>query len=173
MAWLSAACGDDDDSQRTDTAATSAELVPDLKDIGFTVAQSGKAQGSTTGQDAHTAIFAGAGGKVSSVRVDINLHPTSDAATTQFAAISEALKNPPPDLFGPNAKQQDGTPVLQTDQSRSYKTATPDSQGLRVFTDAYRMGRAVVIIYVIGPDGGDTDSVRKQAAERVNKEAPR
>jgi hypothetical protein len=173
---MGVACGGDDDNPDSGDAAasakTAADLVPDLTSLGLTIAQSGKAQGSTTDQDAFTAQYAGSGGKVSAARADINVHPTVDEATKQYSAISEALRNPPPDLFGPNAVQQDNAPIFQADQAKSYKTAATDAQGLRVFTDAYRMGRAVVIVYVIGPDGADTDAVRKKAAQEVNAKAP-
>lgn len=115
----------------------------------------------------------GGAGKVAAARTDINLHPSVEAATSQYSVISEALKNPPPDLFGPNATQDENSPVFQADQAKSYKTAKADAQGYRVYTDAYRMGRAVVIVYVIGPDGAETDAVRKLAAQEINKKAPR
>lgn len=124
-------------------------------------------------QDTFYAIFANPNGKVAQVRTEFNLHPTVDAATQQYGPISEALRNPPPDLFGPNATQQDNSAVFQADQSKSYKTVKADGQGLRVFTDSYRMGRAVVIVYIIGPDGAETDAVRKLAAEQINAKAPR
>jgi hypothetical protein len=176
-----AACGGDDDtansgsSNNSSSAKTAADLTADLSSKGLTIAQSGKAAGSTQNQDAFTVQYAGgtAAGKVSAARTDVNLHPTIDAATQQYNAISEALRNPPPDLFGPNATQDDNTPIFQADQAKSYKTAKTDAQGLRVFTDAYRMGRAVVIVYVIGPEGAETDAVRKLAAQKINEKAPR
>lgn len=172
------ACGgDDDDGTNNGSAAgkTAGDLTPDLSSRGLTITQSGKAAGSTQNQDAFTAQFAGStgSGKVVAARTDINLHPTIDAATQQYGAISEALRNPPPDLFGPNATQNDNAPVFQADQAKSYKTAKTDANGTRVYTDAYRMGRAVVIVYVIGPDGAETDAVRKLAAQKINEKAPR
>ena len=180
-ALLAACGGDDDDTSGTvsngssSAAKTASDLTPDLSSKGLTITQSGKAAGSTQNQDAFTVQFSGAGGsgKVAAARTDINLHPTVDAATAQYNAISEALRNPPPDLFGPNATQDDNTSIFQADQAKSYKTAKTDAQGLRVYTDAYRMGRAVVIVYVIGPDGADTDAVRKLAAQKINEKAPR
>ncbi len=177
MASLSCG-GDDDGSGATGTTSgttvkTAADLVPDLKSAGFTFGQSGKAPGSTQNQDTFFAIFANPTGKVAQVRTEFNLHPTVEAATQQYGPISEALRNPPPDLFGPNATQQDNAAVFQADQSKSYKTVKADGQGLRVFTDAYRMGRAVVIVYVIGPDGAETEAIRKQAAEQINGKATR
>lgn len=40
-----------------------------------------------------------------------------------------------------------------------------------MFSDIHRMGRAVVIVYVIGPDGGETANVRKQVAEEIAAKA--
>ncbi|MEO8538104.1 MAG: hypothetical protein ABI577_00065 [bacterium] len=174
FAFISNACGGDDDDAGSGTAGkTAADLSPDLKSLGFTVAQSGKAAGSTQNQDAYTTQYAGSGGKVTAARTDINLHPSVDAATQQYNAISEALRNPPPDLFGANATQDDNTTLFKADQGKSYKTTKADSQGVRVFTDVYRMGRAVVIVYVIGADGADTDAVRKKAAEEISSKAPK
>ena len=177
LALVSCGGGDDDggDSGGSTAGTTAADLTPDLSSKGLTITQSGKAAGSTQNQDAFTAQFAGptGAGKVVAARTDVNLHPTVDAATQQYAAISEALRNPPPDLFGPNATQDDNTPVFQADQAKSYKTAKTDANGTRVYTDAYRMGRAVVIVYVIGPDGAETDAVRKLAAQKINEKAPR
>ncbi|MFN8618659.1 MAG: hypothetical protein U0837_16345 [Dehalococcoidia bacterium] len=178
LAALPSCGGDDDDGSDSGTssaATTAADLTPDLSSKGLTITQSGKAAGSTQNQDAFTAQFAGptGAGKVVAARTDVNLHPTVDAATQQYGAISEALRNPPPDLFGPNATQDDNAPVFQADQVKSYKTAKTDVNGTRVYTDAYRMGRAVVIVYVIGPDGAETDAVRKLAAQKINEKAPR
>ena len=172
------ACGGDDDGGKADSATaskTAADLTPDLSSKGLTITQSGKATGSTQDQDAFTVQYAGSTGpgKVLAARTDINLHPSVETATQQYGVISEALKNPPPDLFGPNATQDANNPVFQADQGRSYKAAKADSNGARVFTDVYRMGRAVAIVYVIGPDGDATDAVRKLAAQEINKKAPR
>ena len=129
LAGLSVGCGGDDDSGSdaggsSSSSKTAADLTPDLSSKGLTITQSGKAAGSTQTQDAFTAQFAGptGAGKVVAARTDINLHPTVDAATQQYNAISEALRNPPPDLFGPNATQDDNTAVFQADQAKSYKT---------------------------------------------------
>jgi hypothetical protein len=156
------------------TARSSEDLVPDLTGLGLKVAQSSKAPGSAATQDAWIAIYENAGtAKVNSVRTEMSVHAKADAATSVFTTIAEALRHPPPDLFGPNTTQLDGTPVFQADQSRSYKTNQPDASGFRAFTDAYRMGRAIVIVYVIGRDGPETESVRKSVAEAINQRAPR
>ncbi len=168
-----AGCGDDDDGA-TPTAgavggpASAAAMAPDLAAMGFKTVESGRVPGSTQNQDTFYGIYAQAkGGKVQTVRVEINLQATEDLAGAQYVPLAAALRNPPPDLFGAGAVQQDGTPAFQAAQSKSYRTADPDGQGNFVFSDIHRMGRAVVIIYTIGPDSAETTTVRKQVAEQI------
>lgn len=118
------------------------------------------------------AIFA-ATGPVSSIRVEASLLPSSDEAASRFEAIAEALRNPPPDLFGQGTSQAAAEPVYDTDGERSYVTSRPDAQGNLVYSDAYRMGRAVVIVYTLGSDGEAVRAARKLVAERIDARAPR
>lgn len=96
-----------------------------------------------------------------------------EAAAAQFGPIAEALRNPPPDIFGPNATQSDGTPVFQSDEVRSYVTARPDVQGNLVYSDAYRMGRLVAIVYTLGNDREATARARETIARALAEKAPR
>ncbi len=147
-------------------------MAPDLAAMGFKTVESGRVPGSTQNQDTFYGIYAQAkGGKVQTVRVEINLQATEDLAGAQYVPLAAALRNPPPDLFGAGAVQQDGTPAFQAAQSKSYRTADPDGQGNFVFSDIHRMGRAVVIVYTIGPDSAETTTVRKQVAEQVAAKA--
>lgn len=123
--------------------------------------------------DAAVAIYTGRDSAVGSVRVEVSLHPTADAASAQFGPIAEALRNPPPDLFGPGTVQSDGQAVYQADAARSYVTARPDRDGNLVYTDAYRMGRAVVIVYTLGRDPEAARTVREAVARRLDERAPR
>lgn len=169
-----AACGGGDDDEGDNGSAapalTAAGLLPDLSASGFSLVQSGRVPGAAESQDASFAIYARQG-PVSQARVEVNLHPAPGAATEQFNAIAEALRNPPPDLFGPNATQADNQAVFQGDQSRSYVTTKPDAQGNLVYTDAYRFGRAVVIVYVIGNDQQAASETRKAIAEQISSKA--
>lgn len=170
---LGAACGDDDDTAPSGdgaTPATAADLLPDLSGDGFSLVETGRVPGAAESQDAHVAIY-GKQGAVSSARVEVNMHPAPEAAADQFGAISEALKNPPADLFGPNATQADNQAVYQGDQSRSYVTTRPDGQGNLVYTDAYRFGRAVVIVYLISNDPTAAAEARKDIAEKISAKA--
>ena len=172
---LAAACGDgpDDapdptptasgDTNVTDGRFTAADLIPDLQSDGFVKQESGRPQGATTDQDVHFAIFAGTGA-IAAVRIEVNMQPMEEVAATQFNTLADALRNPPPDLFGPNATQADATPVHQADQSRSYVTTNPDATGNLVYTDAHRFDRAIVIIYVISNDEAESAELREQLA---------
>ncbi|GIW13803.1 MAG: hypothetical protein KatS3mg062_1242 [Tepidiforma sp.] len=118
-------------------------------------------------------MFTGGSPGTASVRIEVNLLPTVDAAKAQFGPIAEALRNPPPDLFGPGTSQVDGMPVYDADEERSYVTAKPDGQGNLVYSDAYRMGRAVVIVYTLGNDSSAASEARRIIAERIDARAPR
>jgi hypothetical protein len=110
---------------------------------------------------------------VKSIRLDMTLAASADAATAQFPSLADALAHPPPGLFGGDAAQVAGTAVFQGDQSRSYHTDKPDQNGLLVYSDIHRFGRAIVIMYTIGPAGSDTDNVRKQVAQMISAKAPK
>ena len=135
----------------------SSQLVPGLADTATT----------------KVVLYENASGPVKSVRFEISIAESTEAATQKFNAFATALKNPPPGMFGGDTKQLDGTPAFQADQSQSYKTDKPDQQGGVVFTDLHRFGRAVVIVYSIGPDSPETAQVRKAVAEKMAAEAPR
>jgi hypothetical protein len=180
---LFAACGGDDDDNGGDTspttapgatvATTAAELIPDLAPLGFQPVPAAQTGGFVETPTSKVALFENPGGKVGSVRLEVALAANTNVAATQFNALAEALKNPPPGLFGGEAKQVDGTSVYQADQSRSFKTDKPDKEGTLVFSDIHRFGRAVVIMYTIGPAGAETEAVRKQVAEQINARSPR
>ncbi|WP_322818772.1 hypothetical protein [Tepidiforma sp.] len=112
-------------------------------------------------------------GAVSSIRIELSLQSSSDSAAARFGAIAEALRNPPPDLFGPGTSQAPGESVYDADDERSYVTARPDGQGNLVYSDAYRMGRAIVIVYTLGNDAEAARTVRELVARRIDARAPR
>lgn len=176
-----AACGGDDDAEDTSPtnapgatiAKTAGELVPDLAPLGFTPSTNAESPGFTETAALAVKLFENPAGPVKSLRFDVVLTPNTDTATSQFNALAEGLKNPPPDLFGGNTQQVNGTVVFQADQSRSFKTDRPANDGKFVFSDIHRFGRAVVIMYTQGPAGPETDAIRKQVAEQLSTRAPR
>ncbi len=151
---------------------SAADLLPDLSGEGFQLQLSGSPPKLNPDQDAVFAIYAGPSAAVSSIRIELSLLPTADAAAAQFGPIAEALRNPPPDIFGPNAAQADGTPVFEADATRSYVTARPDAQGNLVYSDAYRMGRVVAIVYTLGNDREATSRMRELVAHALAAKAP-
>lgn len=177
---LAAACGDGgDDSDLSPTASgetnvtdgrfTAADLIPDLQSDGFTREESGRPEGAAPAQDVHFALFSGEG-TIAAVRLETSRLATRDEASVQFNAFAEALRNPPPDLFGPNASQSDGVPVYQADQSRSYVTTAPDGEGNLVYTDIHRFDRAIAIIYLIASDENEAAMLREQLADWMHRQ---
>ncbi len=170
--------GDDDDSAKgTPLPATTtfavADLIPDMTRWGFKPVTEGLPPGFADSPTSKVVLFQNPAGKVSSIRLELSVVPTQDAAATKFNTLAEALKNPPPDLFGGSAVQTAGTPVYQADQSRSFQTDKPDKEGTLVFSDIHRFGLAIVIQYTIGPDTAETAKVRKEVAEAIAEKAPR
>lgn len=154
------------------TAATAAEIIPKLEDLGFTLVQQGKPAASTNTQDVAIAQYQRTTPTQMAARVEVSVLPDVATATTTFGTLSEALRNPPPDLFGPNATQVDGTATGVGDQSKAFVTAKPDGQGNFVFTDSYRFGRTFVITYLVAKSSDDAVKTRKAIAEKVKAKAP-
>ena len=142
---------------------TAADRIPDLRSDGFVRVESGRPPGAAANQDVHFAIFSG-DPPIVAVRLETNVIPEVAQASSQFSSLADALRNPPPDLFGPNATQANFEPAYQGDQSRSYVTTRPDAQGNLVYTDIHRFGRAIVIIYVISSDADAALELREQLA---------
>lgn len=63
--------------------------------------------------------------------------------------------------------------MYDADDERSYVTARPDGQGNLVYSDAYRMGRAIAIVYTLGNDAEAARAVRELVARRIDARAPR
>ncbi len=182
LTWAVAGCGGDDDSEdgprdsntttgSVQTATTAAEMVPDVASLGFEPVDDAAPALET--DNSKIVLFENPSGDVPSLRLEIVLAPNVETATSQFGALADALRNPPPGLFGADAKQTEGTTVYQADQSRSYQTDKPDDQGTIVFSDIHRFGRAIAIMYTIGGPGAESESVRKQVAEMMAAKAPR
>lgn len=151
--------------------ATAGELIPDLSSLGFKVDTAQNPGFSETATSKVTLYTSS--GKVSSLRAEVTIAQTAAAAATQFTALGDALANPPPGLFGADTKQVPGETAYQADQSRSYRTDKPDGEGTYVYSDIHRFGRAIVILYTIGPAAPETDNVRKQVAQLIAERAPR
>jgi hypothetical protein len=148
------ACGDGSEPATPTTsppqALSAGALIPDLTQLGYTKTGDERDPAAQAGQDARRALYEKAAAPKSSVRVDVVVLTDEAAAIKQFAAVSEALKNPPADIFEGKSVPKDSTPIAGLGaQSRSFVTAQPDKDSNLVWTDAYRSGRVVIIIQVL------------------------
>jgi hypothetical protein len=180
LAAFGAACGDDSTPSTVAKVTVSgsptaagdlhaAEIVPKLDDIGFKLISQGKPNASTNFQDVALAQYQDSSTPPMTSRVEISVLPDVATATTHFGILSEALRNPPPGLFGGDTTQQDTAAPGPGDQSKSFVTATPDDHGNFVWSDSYRFGRTFVIVYTISNDQGKALATRKAIAEHIQK----
>jgi hypothetical protein len=144
-----------------------AEIVPKLDDLGFKLISQGKPAATTNFQDVALAQYQSDSTPPMSARVEVSVLADEATATKQFAVLSEALRNPPPGLFGGDTTQQDTPSTGLGDESKSFVTATPDSNGNSVWSDSYRFGRTFVIVYTISNDPTKAMSARKSIAQQI------
>lgn len=170
------ACGGDDDESASPTSASTASatvkaraLLPDLTDLGFTLAESGLDPGNPT-FDSAVAIYKGKEAQ-QEVQVRIYVLPTESAANTQFNAFAEALRNPPKEFLGVEAKFVDAASPQIGDARKSYKTAAADSRGYTAYSDVYRKGRTVVLSQVVDK-AAEGAPLREQVGARAMAKAP-
>ena len=149
---------------------TALGLLPKLDDIGFKLMQTGKPTVNQTGQDAAIGQYARTAPTAMTARIEISVYPDITTATAQFGVLSDALKNPPPGLFGPDTTQQDTARPGPGDQGKSYVTSTRDGQGNFVWSDSYRFGRSFVVVYTLGTDATDALTVRTTIGQRLAAE---
>lgn len=177
-AVLLAACGGDDAPRTvanvTVTASPAADelhaaaIMPTLDDIGFKLISQGKPPASTNFQDVALAQYEKRDAPAMNARVEISVLPDVATATKQFGILSDALRNPPPGLFGgPDTVQKDAPRSGPGDEGRSYVTDKPDGQGNLVYSDSYRFGRTFAIVYLVSGDEAQALTARKAIAEHI------
>ncbi|GBD22769.1 hypothetical protein HRbin29_00413 [bacterium HR29] len=140
--------------------------MPDLSDLGFEPVQSAPEPFASPGWEGHRTLYLR---QASGEQVMVIAYVASDPAfaARQFATLAEALRTPPPTVFGaPTAMVDEASPPLG-EERRSYRARDPDSQGNTVWTDIYRAGTVVVIVQYLGPASGDSLAVRTAAASRT------
>jgi hypothetical protein len=143
--------------------------MPDLTDLGFTAAGVQKPAASTNFQDVAIQQYSKTSFPPMGARVEISVLADKDIATTQFGVLSEALRNPPPDLFGPDSQQNDAATTGIGDQTKAFKTAKPDGQGNFVWSDSYRFKNTFVIVYVLSNNDAEALKVRTAIAQHIQK----
>jgi hypothetical protein len=187
---LGAACGggdgdddEDDNAQPTATscATDSAELpatptaasalLPSLTDFCLGMTQSGRDPAELAGMQSALALYNDAANPKEQVQLRIYVLPSEELARAQFTAFAAALKNPPPEFVGVNAKFVDTMSPGLGDDRKSYMTEKPDSGGYSAWSDVYLKGRTVLLVQVVDASE-DGQPLRTQAAERALSEAP-
>lgn len=140
--------------------------MPDLSDLGFEPVQSAPEPFATAQWAGHRTLYVRqASGEQVMVIAYVGTDPAF--AAQQFAAMAEALRTPPPTVFGAQAVMIDDASPPLGDERRTYRARDPDSHGNTVWTDIYRKGTVVVIVQYLGPASGDSLPVRTAAASRT------
>ncbi len=168
------ACGGDDDAVpptlSSGAATVSARsLLPRLDDLGFTMTESGPDPAKPAFESA-VALYKGQEPQ-QQVQVRIYVLPTAAAANTQFNAFAEALRTPPKEFLGVEAKFVDAASPQIGEVRKSYRTEAPDSRGYTAYSDVYRKGRTVVLTQVVDKTA-DGAPLREQAGTRAMDKAP-
>lgn len=180
MAVVAAGCGSGSDggSKAASTsggdqrqALTAANVIPDLAPLGFTKGQSERDPAALPGQDAHRALYQQQAAPQMAARVDVTVLPSDADAIKQWETLSQALRNPPPDLFGGSSTQKDAPATNVGDQSKAYVTAKPDTNGTLVWTDVYRFGRVVSVVQVLSRNEPEALKARTSIAEKIRAKA--
>jgi len=180
---VAAACGGGDDVSKTvkgapATAAGSSatsfvanakkatDLLPKLSDLGYDTSNVQQLPTGGPGQDHVAVLFRKQTPPASYARVEVYSLSQATTAQTTFKSAVDALTNPPPgsDLPGPNTANQ---PVGTADETQSFVTTKPDSQGTLVWSDVYRHGNVVCIVFVQGNGSADAVSLRRTLADRI------
>lgn len=141
--------------------------MPKLDDLGFTAGGIQKPPASTNFQDVALQQYNKTSFPPMGARIEISVLPDADTATKQFAVLSDALRNPPPDLFGPNSQQNDSAVTGAGDESKAFVTAKPDAQGNYVWSDSYRFGKTFVIVYLLSNNQQEATKMRRSVADRI------
>ncbi len=178
-----AACGGGDDVSKTvkgppatpapssvssapAAAKKATDLLPKLADLGYDTSNVQQLPTGGPGQEHVFILFRKLTPPAFQARVEVYALADVTTAQTTFKSEVDALTNPPPgsDLPGPNTSTQ---PVGTADETRSFVTTRPDSQGTLVWSDVYRHGSVVFIASVQGKDSPDAVSLRRTLGERI------
>lgn len=146
---------------------SAADRLPDLKGLGFTGVE--QSQALITGDKGSAVEIYSRADPPGNARVDIALFKTAGEAATAFTTTSTQLSALPPGLFGANATQEKTTGTGKGDSNVSYVTTTPDGSGNRVWTDTYRFGDAVAVVFVVAKDATSASTVREAIAGQLAK----
>ncbi len=150
------------------SASKAQDSVPDLSALGYTAQQQGKDPGAGS-QDVYRVLFARENGR--GAMAVLYAFPDDATAKSQFAILSAALKNPPPDFVGAKATFIDTGSPPAGDEHKAYVTQALDGQGNKVWSDVYRFGRLVAIVQVLDDGKSEQLDLRLQIALKIAAKA--
>ncbi len=150
------------------SASKAQDSVPDLSALGYTAQQQGKDPGAGS-QDVYRVLFARENGR--GAMTVLYAFPDDATAKSQFAILSAALKNPPPDFVGGKATFIDTGSPPAGDERKAYVTQALDGQGNKVWSDVYRFGRLVAIVQVLDDGKSEQLDLRLQIALKIAAKA--
>lgn len=157
ISLLAVGCGGSDSSAAQD-------MIPDLKDQGFQLAEQGKDPFAGPEIDTYRALYQADDGRAAMVLIYVEDNAT--AAQARYASLSTALEHPPAEFFGADAEQSDAESIAIGDEQRAFVTAQADQQGNLIWTDIYRSGRTIAIIQLLA-SGEDQQDLRRAIASAV------
>lgn len=169
------ACGDGDEasgstggSGSTSQTKPAKEVMPDLAAVGYRlVAQEADPGGALTGTDSWRAIFQ-KGETSAGTLIAIYAYGDAETAKREFVTKAAALRVPSSEFLGVQTKFVDAPSPQAGDERKSYVSEKPDSGGNRAWTDAYRIGRYVVIVQLLdSAQGGEQLGLRDSIAKAV------
>ncbi len=105
-------------------------------------------------------------------RAEVRVYPHEDIADEDFEAQAEGWKTPPPGLFGGDPGNLEAPALEGMDDAVGYIASKRDPQGVRLWTDVYRIGRVIVVAHVLGQTEGDVNPVRRAISEAVRAKLP-
>ena len=140
------------------------DRMPNLGSEGFAIIEEGRDQFAAPGLDTYRALYQSADGRAAIVLIYVE--ESEVRALDQYAVLSVALENPPPEFFGGEAAQDEAVALAIGDESRAFVTAEADEKGNRVWTDIYRSGKVVLITQVLSA-GDSAEDLREAIARKV------
>jgi hypothetical protein len=168
------ACGGDDDtappadggstasptSQQANLVATSA--IPDVDGFERSVAEKIAAPG---GIDIAFSAYRKKGTTEVAGRMEVRIYKDEATAKADYPAQALGWKNPPPGIFGGTVVNTDSPPLASFAEATAYRAQSADAQGLRIYTDVYRIGRVIVVQHVLSKADAEAATVRKAISD--------
>ncbi|HET7737937.1 MAG TPA: hypothetical protein VFK32_05120 [Tepidiformaceae bacterium] len=167
------ACGDGDSTPATPTpdATDPAGYHPDVSDLGYERLPTNGVVITQPGAKILRYDYQMTGDPTRKLTVYAYVYEEEAVATTTYATLRDALRNPPPGSLGAqDAKNEDTAGPELGDEQHSYRV-TRAVQGKRIWSDIYRFGNVIYVIQVLDRDEADQMELREEIASRAGTKA--